>query len=252
MRFTPETLLTQTHQTPGLDNLSRNDQERDLRFRAALHEAHHLMASVVYQSGHGPAYIPRPGTSIPRHEGASAAIYTNDPRTVPDAVIALMGPAAEQLIHGRADSPLSAGDRAYLESMRDRAIDPPWEIYPLTPQLELELWDRARSIALGYAAEIDLAACAMLGMSKKAGGKGEVSFGKMNKLYNWLTEEHKHERGGIRAALDKRHLYINMRGNVPVHGGVITHRDMKQHRAKLDRSTAIHPSDYERFGINNV
>ncbi len=252
MPFNPTTALEQTHTAPGIDRLSRNPVERAERWHTALHEAHHLMGAVLFDSWVLEAYVPRPGESPPGMKHAAGAIITNDQRTIANGVTTLLGPIAEMLIQGNANNPQAQGDYNNLTRYAPNVSQPHYEVYQHTDALIHEMKRRAMAIALGHAAEIDLAACAMLDMSAKK--KGRVHEKNMQALYRWLREVVQQERGSIRDQLNDRPLFINsvphLRSKYP---GGLSPAIMKKRRQEIRGrgylNVKLPDADLEKYGL---
>ena len=240
MGFSPERALALRHNTEGMDRVSRNPEERHMRFCTALHEAGHLMAAALYKEGVGGVCIPRPGKRPYGQRsaiGASGAIFVGGRSTVSEVVITLMGPVMELMIHG---SPHTADSEGDWESLKPHYAHPTMarvDQYQLTPALESELTRRAETIAKGYAAEIDLAACALIDLSAQT---GKVHHKKLQALYKWLAA--KHERGEVRKQLDARPLFLS---------DIACLADRRKLRQQLDLSTKIEEKDFPKYGLTD-
>ena len=236
----------------GIDRLSRNASARDRRFRTALHEAHHLLGAVLFDSWVTDAYIPRPGQSPPKLRHAAGSIMTHDPRTVANATGTLLGPMSEGLTQGSFRNPQSKWDLESIYAGGPSSTQPHYDVYKHSPGLIHEMKRRALAIALGHAAEIDLAACSRLYMSAKL--KGKISSNNMQALYAWLRDVVYRDTGPIRTTLDRRPLYVN---TVPYvrrrFANGLTPKIMQKYRRWLRQDGRLHTkipeADLGKYGL---
>jgi hypothetical protein len=252
MKFNPDKALTLTYDNPEVDRLSRNTCEQDQRFRTALHESHHLMGAVLFDSWVTDAYVPRPGQSPPGMRHAAGSIMTHGQRTMANGIGTLLGPMSEGLTQGSFRNPQSKWDLEAIYTHGPSRTQPRYEEYEHTPGLIYEMKRRALAIALGHAAEIDLAACSMLYMSVVK--KGKISSKNMQDLYAFLREVMDNECGAIRGQLDGRILFINtlpyLKHRYPEG---LTPNTMKQFRQRIRNegylNTKIPKADFAKYGL---
>lgn len=155
-----------------------------------------------------------------------------------------MGAIAEGLTIGKYRTPGSAHDLAYLDAYRNRPTRPSPDECRLTPPLEHELKLRALTIALGYAAEIDLPCCAMLFMSNQ---DGVVGIKKMIALYQWLTNARSDQ--AVARQLDERPLFLRTLPHLERCQHVLKPAFGAECRRRLDLSKEVRQEDFSRYGL---
>lgn len=170
-----------------------------------------------------------------------------------NAIGTLLGPMSEGLTQGSFRNPQSKWDLEAIYTRGPSRSQPRYEEYVHTPGLIHETKRRALAIALGHAAEIDLAACSMLDLSVKK--KGMVSSSKMQALYTWLRKVAEQESGPIRATLNRRPLYVNtvpyvLRG----FANGLTPKIMQKYRRWLRQDGRLHTkipeADLGKYGLS--
>jgi hypothetical protein len=241
-KFDPSLVPELIHTNPVIDRFSKNEAERRARMETAIHEAHHLVAAVVFNVACVGAYIAPSGKSVPGRRGVIGCVQAFNEGTIPDTVSSYAGVISELFMFGNLYTPAARADWDDIKSRVKSITVPPWRQYQLTKELNTYIKKTAYDISVGYAALIDCAACVMLYYSLC---DGRVKMHVTGDLMEWIQSVINYPE--FHDNLDVREIFLSENGSKG--SDFFNPSKMAIHRQRIDNRIVIPTDEFERFGL---
>lgn len=231
-----------TYTNPEIDRLSKNEAERRARMETAIHEAHHLVAAVVFNVACIGAYIAPAGKSVPGRRGVIGCVQAFNEGTIPDTVSSYTGVISEIFMFGKPNTPAAGADWDDIKRKVKFQTVSGWRQYQLTKELNTYIKKTAYRISVGHAALIDSAACVMLYYSLC---NGRIKMHVIGDLMEWMQSVIRFPE--LHDSLDVREIFLSENGCKG--SDFFTPAKMSIHRQRIDNRIAIPADEFDRFGL---